>query len=136
MYFSASDEVEHIFETRLKTILNNDITFMEQVTHFLGIKFDSICNNNNSLSIYMSQPAFIDTLLQTTGLQSSNSSLTPYCSGFPVDSIKTPTQPASNTTILQMRLIIGSLLWLSQSTCPDMTTITNMLASYQTNPSQ
>ena len=133
IYFSTSDEVEKVFETRLRSILKDDISFMGPVTHFLGIKFDSFWDNNNSLSIYMSQPAFIDALIQTTNLQSANPTSTPYRNGFPVNSIKLPTTPASKSTILQMRRIVGSLLWLSQS--PDMTTITNLLASYQTNPS-
>ena len=108
---------------KLIAVLKKDITFMGPVTHFVGIKFDSIRDNNNSLSIYMSQPSFIDTLVQSTNLESANSSPTPYCSGFPVDSIKTPSNQATNKTILQMRRIVGSILLISQSTRPAITTI-------------
>mmetsp|Transcript_12383 Transcript_12383/g.17655 ORF Transcript_12383/g.17655 Transcript_12383/m.17655 type:complete len:214 (+) Transcript_12383:3276-3917(+) len=33
-----------------------------------------------------------------------------------------------------MQRIVGSLLWISQSTRPDISTITNILSSYQTKP--
>ena len=35
----------------------------------------------------------------------------------------------------QLRRLIGSLLWLSQGTRPDLSTITNILARFQNNPS-
>ena len=81
---------------------------MGPVTHFLGIKFDTMRNNNNSLSIYTLQLAYINTLIQTTNLQSSNAVPTPYRNGFPADSIKPPTTLANDKILLQMRIIVGS----------------------------
>jgi hypothetical protein len=36
---------------------------------------------------------------------------------------------------LKLRIILGSLNWLSTQMRPDISTITNMIAKYQTNPS-
>ena len=135
VYFSASDDVEKAFEQALHRVLDGKITFMGQITHFLGIKFDCIRDNNKQLTIHMSQTAFIETLVEIAGLTDANPVSSPYRSGFPIDKIKSPTSQATPSNIHLMRRLIGSLLWLSQSTRPDITTITNLLASYQTNPS-
>ena len=136
IYYSTDPDVEKEFETRLADIMNNQISFMGTVTHFLGIKFDCIRNHDNNLNIYMSQTAFIDSLVHHSNLSSTNSVNTPYRSGYPVDTIPEPTSPSSPQQILQMRQLLGSLQWLSQCTRPDIATITNLLAQYQSNPSQ
>ena len=83
----------------------------------------------------MSQTAFIDTLTTIANLNDSNTAKTPYRSGLPVDKLEPPDKPATPDLILQMQQLVGSLQWLSQSTRPDIATITNILVQYQSNPS-
>ena len=45
-------------------------------------------------------------------------------------------QPTQNKLKAKMQSIIGSLTWLSTSTRPDITTITNILAKYINQPSK
>ena len=66
-------------------------------------------------------------------VESANPVKTPFRSGFPIDKIPPPNTPASPATILQMRQLVGSLQWLSQCTRPDIATVTNLLAQYQSN---
>ena len=61
IYFSQDPSVEKAFEESLSTVMNNKITFMGNVSNFLGIKFDCVRDNNDDLSIYLSQTSFIDT---------------------------------------------------------------------------
>merc|ERR1712214_14664 len=57
--------------------------------------------------------------------------------GLTIDSI--PHQPLTlfqqQTLSTQMRSIVGSLLWLSQATRPDLSTVVSLLAQHQTSPS-
>lgn len=89
----------------------------------------------------MSQESFADSLLEQTGLNelSVKTNPTPYRSGYPVDAIpinKSISIQEQNKLTTQYRSLIGSLLWLSQGTRPDLATITNVLAKYQSNPTQ
>ena len=135
IYFSEDPAVEQAFQSKFSTVLKDKISFMGPVTHFLGIKFDCLCDNANNLNIYMSQTAFIDSLTETANLTNANAVTTPYHNGYPVDKIEPPPTPASPSAILQMQQLLGSLQWLSQCTRPDISTITNLLAQYQSNPS-
>ena len=136
VYFSRSDKVEKEFESQMKSRIQVD--FMGRVSYFLGIRFQWRCNDNK-VQVHLSQEAFADGLIQQAQLNpiSTKTNTTPYKSGFPVDKIKQipllPQQKAKLET--ELRKYVGSLLWLSQGTRPDLTTITNMLAQYQANPS-
>ena len=133
VFFSEDEMVEKQFEQQLKSKTNVD--FMGNVTHFLGLRFQWR-QQQQSLQVHLSQEAFADNLIQQAGLDqfSTKSNLTPFRSGNPVDSIPTTTkQNADKST--EMRSYVGSLLWLSLGTRPDLSTITNILAKYQNNPS-
>ena len=65
--------------------------------------------------------------------------MTPYRSGCPVDTLEmapNSTRHSSDFLSLQQeyRSLVGSLLWLSQSTRPDLSAITSILAKHQTHP--
>ena len=129
IYFSESKEVEEKFEKDFGNLI--DIDFNGKIGYFLGINFKSKSENDGHVSILMSQEAFIDNLSNMCGLDGPvNAPLSPYRSGYPVDSIpKSKLDPEDQKEATQlMRVLIGCLNWLSISTRPDISTITNMLA--------
>jgi len=109
---------------------------MGNVTHFLGLRFQWR-ETKDTLKVHMSQEAFADNLIQQARLSdiSSTSNLTPFRSGNPVDSIEETNQHDPNLEH-ETRSYVGSLLWLSIGTRPDLFTITNILAKHQNHPSK
>ena len=86
----------------------------------------------------MSQEAAIMDLLTEARMNSStNSKPTPYRSGHPVDSIPNEDLPLHEKQRLQKQLqkYTGSFNWLATQTRPDISTITNILAQHNSNPS-
>ena len=137
VYFSTDPTVEKAFETKLSQLTSVD--FMGEVSHFLGIRFQWR-KTQNRVKAHLSQEAFADSLVQLAGLSqfSTKYSQTPYRSGYPVDTIKTDetlTTNQQNAIRTQYQRLVGSLLWLSQSTRPDLATIVNILAKHQSFPS-
>jgi len=136
IFFSEDKQVEREFQQRLSSMTNVD--FMGQVSHFLGLKFQWK-QSENRLRAHISQEAFADTIIEQAGLThlSVTAHKTPYRSGYPVDSIKEDTNLTESQKMAiqaQYRSLVGSLLWISQGTRPDLATITNMLAKHQNNP--
>jgi deoxyuridine 5'-triphosphate nucleotidohydrolase len=134
-YFSTSDECEKIFEQKLQSFTTVD--FMGDISHFLGIKFRWEKHEDGHITTHLSQQAFSEHLISEQGLQDANPTQTPYRTGHPVDSV--PHTKVSNQErqrlCQELRTIVGSLLWLSQATRPDLSTIVSMLAHYQANAS-
>ena len=135
VYFSVSDAVERKFENKLKSLTK--VEFMGHVSHFLGIRYQWR-QKDGDVKVHMSQEAFADQLIEHAGLShdSATTNPTPYRSGYPVDAIKSSPDdlPYKQTLEKQLRSYVGSLVWLSQGTRPDLATITNILAKYQNNP--
>ena len=88
MYFSTDSAVEKEFETTLSRY--TDVEFMGDVSHFLGMKF-TWTRDSSSVSVHLSQPAFVDHLVSELGLSSDSSNIprSPYRSGLTIDSIPT-----------------------------------------------
>ena len=132
IYFSSCDKTEKIFEQELAKQVKT--TFEGTVTHFLGIAFDCRKYTDGNVSVHMSQEAFIDTLLQKSGLDGPTSATapTPYRSGYPIDKIPAATEDTKNKHLLNLTLqsYTGSLQWLATSTRPDIATATNLLSQY------
>jgi len=137
VYFSQSQKVEQHFETLLKSKTNVD--FMGQVSHFLGIRFQWRTKDDH-VHVHLSQEAFTENLVSQAGLNqiSTKTNTTPYRSGCPVDALPKEYVPIHERTKLEntLRSYVGSLLWLSQGTRPDLATITNILAKYQNKPTR
>jgi hypothetical protein len=138
IYFSESPQVEQLFEKEFNQLI--DIDWNGKIGYFLGINFVCHRHTNNNVSILMNQEAFIDNLVQLAQLDGPvNEPKTPYRSGYPVDTIptdkyNTPAQQAKITK--EMQILLGCLNWLSLSTRPDISTISNMLAKYTAHPSK
>ena len=138
IYFSPSRDVEIQFETSLKEKI--EIEFNGQIGYFLGINFTCVKEENNDVSIHLSQEAFIDSIAILAELNNPHMNFpkTPYRSGFPVDKIDSihgdfENQPTMTKTMQQF---VGCLNWLSISTRPDIATITNILSKYTAKPTQ
>ena len=134
LYFSESPQVEKTFEDRFGKEIDTD--FYGQIGCFLSINFDCTRHNASNVTIHLSQEAFIDNLCEMAGLLSDavNTVQTPYKSSYPVDSISFTRLPQKEQDELthSMQVYVGCLTWLSISTCPDITTITNILAKHTT----
>ena len=139
IYFSQDREVEISFEQNLSSLTN--VNFLGPVTYFLGIKFLWDTSVPKILTVHLSQEAFADHLVELAGLSESSTSInsTPYRSGNPVDAI--PLDKLNNLSTTEQKKIqteyrsyVGSLLWISQGTRPDLAVITCILAKHQTHP--
>jgi hypothetical protein len=133
-YFSQSRAVEEKFEHDFGNKIDTD--FNGQIGYFLGINFECKKHPDGSVTIHLSQEAFIENLCQLANLDHDtvNPTTTPYKSGYPADSIpyKPSTPDKQKELIHKMQTLIGCLMWLSMSTRPDIATITNILAKYTT----
>ena len=135
IYFSEPAEVEQVFEDKLHKAIDGKISIMGNVSHFLGIKFSYHTRHDGNESIFLTQTAFIVSLANMLNINEDKTVQTPYRSDLPIDKLPPDHPPYHLEEINLIRRIVGSLLWLSQSTRPDIEAITNMLSSYQTIPS-
>jgi len=137
IYFSASDGVEQKFEDLLSSI--GQVDFMGQLSLFLGTEFTWTRHPNGHLTVTLAQQSFIVTLINSLSIRSAHTSTfsTPYRSGHCIDSILH--EPMSSAARDELRLryqsLIGSLNWLSTTTCPDLSTVVMLLAQHQSDPS-
>ena len=139
IFFSQSPAVERHFQQEFEKHVTK-VTWNEEVDYFLGVKFDCVKHNNKEVTIQLSQTAFVESLLIQYHMNGDeiNTVQTPYRSGYPIDKI--PSEAYDESTQKQytktLQSLVGSLTWLSMSTRPDLSTITNMLAKYVSNPSK
>ena len=135
IYVSASDKTEKWFEESLGKLLTVD--FMGAVTYFLGCRYQWFKTKNNGMGVHISQPGFVERLLEKFNMQDCNAAKTPYRSGLPIDRLPTPTTAADPNLDLvkQYRLLIGGLTWLTISTRPDIAVAHKLLSRHMSNPS-
>eukprot|EP00957_Ditylum_brightwellii_P208165 15356134-Ditylum_brightwellii.AAC.1 len=125
---------QETFETEVAARVTK-IKLIGQTPHFLGIKFQWICHADGHLACKLSQEAFTDNLVEIAELCSNfiTYPLTLYRSGLPIDSItNNPPEDPTKYELLETkcRSIAGSLNWVALSTCPDLDTVTNLLAQH------
>jgi len=137
VYFHASDDVEHYFEQALKQKINVD--FMGDAEFFPGLKFDWFISPNGDVDCRISQEAYANSIVQELGLHQANTSplMTPFRSGFPVDTIPHADMSLEARAILisKMQCWLGMINWLTMGTRPDLATMFSLLASNTSNPS-
>ena len=139
IFFSESPTVESHFQHEFEKHVSK-VTWTNQVDYFLGVKFDCQQHNTSQVTIHLSQIAFMENLLIQNNMHGDdiNTVQTPYRSGYPIDKI--PTELYDDNTQRQytknLQSLVGSLTWLSMSTRPDLSTITNLLAKHVSNPSK
>ena len=137
VYWSTDPQVEKEFEQRLQNHIKVD--FMGRVTHFLGLKF-TWTNTNNNWNVHLSQTAFIENLAALADLSTDtmyNKNI-PFRPGFQIDSIPKQTMDITQRQKLQLKLqqLVGSFIWLSQNTRPDIATVVSLLSQHIKEPSQ
>jgi Reverse transcriptase (RNA-dependent DNA polymerase). len=139
IYFSTDPTVEQAFEHMLPTKTNLQVDFNGPIHHSLGVKFTHTKHEDGNLTIHLSQEADVYQLLQDTKMHTSTTVTkpTPYQSGHPVDSVPHADISSQQRIEIETQLctILGSLNWLSTQTRPDIATITNLIAQYQSEPS-
>ena len=137
IFFSESPSVESKFQELFGQ--HYKVDFDPEVTHFLGIKFTNITHPDGHVDIYMTQPKDSADLIEKAGLDQPQTKTvqTPYRSGFPVDTIPDMdmSQSDRDKTNKKLQELVGSLNWISTQTRPDISTITNMIAQYNSKAS-
>jgi hypothetical protein len=137
IYVSASDEVEHKFESLLSII--GDVDFMGKVSQFWGIEFSWVHHDDGHVSVSLTQQSFAENLVESVNVLTTSTStfVTPYHSGLSIDSI--PPSSLSSQEQHELRLhyqsLVGSLNWLAHTMRPDLSTVVSLLAQHQSNPS-
>ena len=88
LYFSKDPEVEVSFEHGLKHGLNMGADFDRNPQQFLGLKMECSRHDDNHVDTFLSQEAFIDSLLIAHSIDTPTSTpRTPYRSSYSVDRI-------------------------------------------------
>ena len=86
IFFGDNDAVEEAFRNKLEAQCL--VTFEYNPTHFLGNKITTAKDSSGHYSSHLSQKAVIDDLLEEHHLhETTNTTRTPYRSGFPVAKI-------------------------------------------------
>jgi hypothetical protein len=137
IYFSSSDAVEKKFEELLSNVVHAD--FMGQVSHFWGIEFKWTHHDDGHVTAVLTQESFAESLIESLGFESVSGStfVTPYRSGFPIDSVPSDDMSSHDRDKLRLQYqsLVGSLNWLAHTTRPDLFTVVSLLAQHQANPS-
>ena len=136
LYFSGSPEVEKWFEESLGKLLTVD--FMGAVTYFLGCRYQWFRTANEGVGVHISQPGFIEQLLEKFHMQDSVPVKTPYRSGLPIDRLPSggDVSDATPELLSRYRSLIGALTWLTISTRPDIAVAHKLLSSHMTKPTE
>ncbi len=135
IYFGENDEAEAWFESKLKDMISVD--FMGPVSWYLGVYYEWGRTSDGRLTVHLSQEAMVNKILEQEKLVDSTPVGSPYRSGLPIDRIPKDGRPAEEKPALVKRYqsIVGSLIWLSSQTRPDISTSVSLLAAHLHNPS-
>jgi hypothetical protein len=100
---------------------------------FLGIDFTWTHHEDGHITVHLTQQSFAETLIESLGFESFGRSifLSPYRSGLSIDSIVHKSMDPNDRDAL----CLGSLIWLADTTWPDLATVVSLLAQHQINPS-
>ena len=120
-------------ERRLQEIKDDfskkfDIKDLGEIKYFLGIK---VVQDKESNSIWIGQPAYTKNLLKSYGMQDSNPVNTPADANSKLQPATNQDEPLNQT---QYQSAVGSLMYLSVSSRPDIAFAVNNLARFNSNP--
>jgi hypothetical protein len=134
-YFSTSDTVERAFEQALSLELKID--WMGEVAWFLGKCYDWQKDENDYLTVSITQTAKIESMLNKYNLTDCNAVRSPYKSGLPIDSIARDNILPDNKpeVVKPYQRLVGGLNWLAISTRPKISVSVSLLSQFMQNPS-
>lgn len=136
IYFSGSDAVEHHFESSLSSLLEVDL--QGDCAFFLGVSLDYRWDSDGELTCHIHQAAYIDKLIDVMNINTEvvSPSMSPFRSGEVIDSIpRGGSLPHQDTLTSLYRRFTGMLQWLAQCSRPDIATAVNLLARFNSCPS-
>ena len=126
----AGHSDKRIQEVKDALAMQFDIKDIGNLHYFLGIK---VLQDDKSKSIWIGQPLYINNLLKKFGMQDCKAV------GTPVDVSTKLVKATNNDEIVDQQLYqsaIGSLLYLSVSTRPDITYAVSTLARFSSEPTK
>ena len=106
-----------------------DIKDLGKLNYFLGIKIERNLNN----SIWIGQPAYIENLLVTLGMQDCKPVKTPVSAG---NKLVKATEQDECIDQRQYQSAVGSLMYLAVSTRPDISYSVGSLARFNSKPTK
>ena len=120
VFYSSDPTQEALFKTLLQEHIQID--FMGDVEHFLATTFAWLKHKNGNISAYIYQSAFTEFTARQFLVHTANKviNMTPYCSGFPIDSFPPvdPLDPNLPRIMQVYQSIVGCINWLSTCTPP------------------
>jgi hypothetical protein len=134
-YWSLSDEVEQLFESRLKTHCKVD--FMGEVSWFLGCKYEWENLPNGALTVSITQTAKAEEIIQDHGMEDCNPVKSPYRTGINIDRIPNDDPPnhPDSPFVKKYQSVVGCILWLQRMTRPNLGVVSSLLSAYAHKPS-
>ena len=103
---------------------------LELASSYLGIQ---ITRDQNIWAIWIDQQAYIENTLKRFKLQDTNSTKTPLPAGIHLEKSKEPVALDTNTYYQQ---IIGTLIYATIGTRPDIAFVAMRLSQFNNNPTQ
>ena len=136
LFCSSDPTQEALFQKLLQEHIQVDL--MGDVEYFLGTVFTWIQHKDGNISVHICQSAFTEFTAHRFSVQSTNKfpNMTPYCSGFPIDSIS-PVDPLNPDIPCRRQVyksIVGCINWLATCTRPGIAPVLTLLASYRNSP--
>ena len=104
----------------------------------LGTAFTWLHHKDSNISVHLCHSEFTEFTAHRFSVQIENKfpNMTPYCSGFPIDSIH-PVDPLDTDIPCERKvyqIIFACINWLSTCTRPDIAPVLTFLASYSNSP--
>ena len=122
---NSLDEIERIKSSLLCRYKTSDLG---QINYFLGIK---ITQNFKSGEIFLNQQAYTEKVLERFGLNNANSVKSPI---DPCVKLEVASDDSNLVDVQKYQSAIGSLLYLSTKTRPDIAFAVNKLARFCSKP--
>ena len=134
--YSSDPAQEVLFQTLLQEHIQVD--FMGDVEYFLRTPFTLLRHKERNISVHICQSAFKEFTAHRLSVQSANKvpNMTPYCSGFTIDSIPPvgPLDPDINCWRQVYQIFVGCINLLATCNRPDIAPVLTFLASYSNYP--
>ena len=136
VFYSSDPSQENLFKTLLQEHIQ--VNFMGNVDYFLGTAFTWLQHTDGNISVHICQSEFTEFTAHRFSVHSYDKvpNMTPYCSGFPIDSIP-PVDPLDLDLPRQKHFyhsIVVCINWLATCNRPDISPAITFLTSYSNYP--